>query len=82
MSYNPEEFIGCEITITNSNNKSQIGIKGTIINETKKTFTIQTNKQEKSKKTIIKQSCTFIINGKTMNGNDIAQRPEERIKKR
>lgn len=85
MSYNPEEFIGCELKVIDSNNKNQIGLNGTIIDETKKTFKIQT-KSTKNKtngeKTITKQGCTFTINGKTISGNDIVQRPEERIKKR
>ena len=79
MNYNPDEFIGCELTIVNSKNKSQIGLNGKIVDETKKTFTIIHKNEEKI---ITKQECTFIINGKTISGNDIAQRPEERIKKK
>ncbi len=77
--YHPEEFIGCKIKITASDNQSLKGLSGTIINETKCTFTIKDKKGER--KTILKQGSTFMISNKEIQGKDIAQRPEERIKK-
>lgn len=79
MTYHPEEFIGCELAVVDSNNKSQVGLTGKVVDETKKTFTIIHKNKETQ---ITKQGCTFTINGKTISGNDVAQRPEERIKKR
>ena len=42
------EFIGLTTTITSSSNPQLIGLNGTIINETKSMFTVNTNKGEKS----------------------------------
>jgi ribonuclease P protein subunit POP4 len=80
MTHNPEEFIGSELEIINARNKSLAGLRGKIIDETKKTFTITTSDSEE--KTILKNGCTFKINGKEINGGDIEMRPEERIKHR
>ncbi len=79
MTYHPDEFIGCELKIIDSKNKSQVGLTGKVVDETKKTFTIIHKETEKK---ITKQGCTFTINGKTVSGDEIVQRPEERIKKR
>ena len=72
-----EEFIGLELAIIASKNKGQINMKGTIINETKYTFTIHMQGTDKK---ILKKDATFLINGKTILGNKITKRPEERIK--
>ena len=55
----------------------KLEIKGTIINETKHTLTIKT---DKGNKTIIKNPHTIIINGEKINGKDINKRPEDRLK--
>ena len=77
----PHELIGEEMEVVNSTNKSNIGVKGKIINETKFTVEVEDNKK---KKTLLKRTVTFkllkkglIIDGKTIN-----RRPEERIKGR
>lgn len=72
-----EEFIGLELAIVASRNKGQVNMKGTIINETKHTFTIASQGKEKK---ILKKDATFLINGKTVIGNRITKRPEERLK--
>lgn len=76
-----QELIGLIIEITSSKNKSNIGMIGTIINETKNTITIM---QERPKK-LLKQNITFIttIDQKKVkiDGSILALRPEERIKK-
>lgn len=72
------EFIGSEIEVIDSKNKSLIGLKGKVINETKNTLTIKT---KDSRKKIIKEQITIKINEKVINGEKISIRPEERIKK-
>ncbi len=76
-----DEIIGKETEITNSTNKHNTGIKGTIINETKNTIQIQTNKGDKK---IMKKGNTFKINYKEHNisikGDLLIGTPEERIK--
>jgi ribonuclease P protein subunit POP4 len=77
----PEEFIGSEIQVTSARNKSLIGLKGKIVDETKKTFTITIKDGAAGKdKKILKEGCVFTINSKSIRGEDIAQRPEDRIK--
>ena len=71
------EYIGKTITIIKSNNKQQENITGKIIDETKNTFKIQTNK---NMITILKQGKTFKIQNETINGDTITKKPEERIK--
>jgi RNase P/RNase MRP subunit p29 len=51
--------------------------EGIIIDETKNTITIKT---EKKNITIIKKEATFKIDGKTVDGKKITKRPEDRIK--
>jgi ribonuclease P protein subunit POP4 len=74
------EFIGLDTKVINSSNSQVIGLNGTVINETKSMFTINT---EKGMKMIPKltNDWRFTINGKSMTvkGSTIAKRPFERI---
>jgi ribonuclease P protein subunit POP4 len=70
-------LIGEEAEITQSGNKTLVGIKGKIINETKETLTIKTT--EGTKKTI-KNTITIRINGQEISGKTLIGRQEERIK--
>ena len=73
------EFIGSEIKIVDSKNKSLIGLNGKIADETKNMFLLDSGKK------IIKSECTFKmkIKGKTVeiNGKVLVAKPEDRIKK-
>ncbi|MBI2507601.1 ribonuclease P protein subunit [Candidatus Woesearchaeota archaeon] len=73
------EFIGSEIKIIDSKNKSLIGINGKIADETKNMFMLDNGKK------IIKSECKFKmkIKGKTVeiNGKVLVARPEDRVKK-
>tara|TARA_B110000008_G_scaffold155897_1_gene156755 strand:+ start:371 stop:637 length:267 start_codon:yes stop_codon:yes gene_type:complete len=74
------EFIGLETKIINSSNPQVIGLNGTIINETKSMFTLNT---EKGMKRIPKltNDWGFSINNQnmTVKGSTITKRPFERI---
>lgn len=76
------ELIGKHVEITKANNKKIEGLKGTIINETKNTITVETNNEEK---TLIKDTITLKMkhNNKTfeINGKLLVNKPEDRIKK-
>jgi len=72
-----EELIGLNITVINSKNKSNIGLTGKIIDETKNTITI---KIKGSTKKIIKNNVELDIDGKKIEGKKLAVRPEERLK--
>ena len=74
------EFIGLETQIVDSTNQQVIGLNGTIINETKSMFTINTEKGMK----IIPKSTNewgFSIQGEKtiVNGSKIVKRSFERI---
>lgn len=77
------ELIGLKAEIVKSKNKSLIGLKGKIIDETRSMLTIETNKGEKK---IIKKGCTLKIKLNKevveIDGALLVGRPEKRIKKK
>jgi len=77
------EFIGAKVEVINSKNKHIIGLYGTIIDETKNTFKIET---ENGIKVVPKRGNTFIFYFKDywilVDGSIITERPWERIKKK
>ena len=74
------EFIGLDTKITSSTNPQIIGLNGTIIDETKSMFTINT---EKGTKNIAKNNndWKFTIQDKEIivKGSAIAKRPFDRL---
>jgi ribonuclease P protein subunit POP4 len=70
-------LIGEEAAVISADNKSLIGIRGKVTDETRNTITIET---EKGSKKIIKEQVTIKINEKTIEGKDIQGRTETRIK--
>lgn len=76
------ELIGLEVEVIDAKNKSLIGIKGKIVDETKNTFVIETNGKERK---LLKEQVTLIIDFKKekirVEGKLFLGRPEERIKK-
>lgn len=71
------ELIGKNIKIIKSNNKSLIGLKGFVIDESKNLLSVETNGKIRK---IIKDQCIFDVEGKEIEGRKITKRPEERIK--
>ena len=75
-------IIGREAEVINSNNRSLMGIKGEIIDETLKTIVILT---KNGRKVVPKDEVVLKVNLPsgyvTVEGKMIMQRPEERIKK-
>ena len=74
------ELIGCSVEIIDSENKSLIGIKGKIIDETKNMLTLDNQKKIIKDQSILKIEINkkkYQINGKLLVG-----RPEDRLKKR
>jgi len=77
------EFIGLEVEIVESKNKTQKGVKGRIVDETQKTIKIESKNKEK----IIPKNGSvlkFVLpNGERVKiiGDEIVFRPEERIRK-
>ena len=76
------EYIGANIKVVDAKNKSLIGLRGKVVDETKQTFTIEhNNKTKRLLKDQITITCT--MNNKTfrVEGALLVGRPEERIKK-
>lgn len=72
-----QEYIGLDTTIIESKNKSLIGVKGKIIDETKNTFKIKT---EKGIKMVMKNISTFRIGNQDIEGEKIMKKSYDRIK--
>jgi len=88
MSVSPSivqnEFIGLETKVVKSSNPHIVGIAGRVVNETRNTFTIL---QDIEEKVVAKDNTVFnfvIPNGTIVeiDGKVIIGRPEDRIKKR
>ncbi|MBN1280724.1 MAG: ribonuclease P protein subunit [Candidatus Thermoplasmatota archaeon] len=77
-----DELIGRTVTIIDCTDPTWVNRSGVIIDETQRTFLIETEQQQKR---IAKQTATFAFehHGKTIivKGNQLVYRPEERIKK-
>lgn len=77
------ELIGLECRIVKADNKSQVGIGGKIVDETRKTIDIET---AKGFRTIPKQGSVFrLVLGKEtveVPGDLLVAKPEDRIKKK
>ena len=79
---NIHELIGLDVIVVNSTNPPQRGIKGNIIDETRNTIVIET---DRGRKIIMKKGAKFRVKlgdkYLDINGDDINYRPHERIKK-
>jgi len=75
----PHELIGKEIEVIESKNKSNLHLKGKVIDETKNTLVIQDGD---GTKTLMKENIVFRIIGTDLviKGETINKRPEERTK--
>jgi len=76
------DWIGLMVEVIESPNKSEVGIKGEVVDETQNTLKIMT---EKGLKVVAKRGRTFRVwyKGKIMRikGDLINFRPEDRIKR-
>jgi len=76
------ELIGMKVKIKKCNDPNWEGKKGLVIDETKNTFLIKIEKEEKR---IAKKSAIFEFEYEdekiSLNGSDIIYKPEDRIKK-
>lgn len=73
-----DELIGREVEITKSSDRSLVGIKGRIVDETMHLLVIERSGREIR---VPKAACTFTIDGVRIEGRWIVARPEDRIKK-
>jgi len=75
------ELIGLSIEIVDAKNKSLIGIRGKIIDETKSMIVIKSNKIKKLIKSQIRMKIKMKDKMIEIDGKEIVGRPEDRIKK-
>ena len=77
------ELIGLKAEVSNSTDARRIGLKGTIVDETKNTFTLDSCGKEK---VLPKKEITLTVSlgddKATIDGKSILYRPEERTKKK
>ena len=77
------ELIGLTIKVTGARNPSIIGMRGTIVHETRNTLKVRTDAGEK---TLVKNQVTLATNVNSMavevDGALLVGRPEERLKKK
>jgi ribonuclease P protein subunit POP4 len=78
------ELIGLEVKILDSTNLSQIGLSGRVVDETRQTLSLETDKGVKS---FAKDLCVFLFylpGGESVRveGRLLVSRPEDRIKKK
>lgn len=75
----PHELIGVEIEVLAATNRSLVGLRGRVCDETKTLLKLVVGKAVKS---LLKKNITFIIKktGLRLTGQEIGGQPEERIK--
>lgn len=78
------EFIGLDANVVSSSNQNVVGIMGKVDNETRNTFTIL---QDSEEKVVIKDTAVFdfVLHDGTIveiDGKVLMGRPEDRIKRR
>lgn len=73
-------FIGKPLSVCEASNAHYVGLAGTIVDETKNSFRIETDTGVE--KVILKKGTCFLIEGNLIPGNEITKRLEDRIKNR
>ncbi len=78
------ELIGLEVKVVSSANSQLMGLKGTVIDESRNMLKVETGKGEK---TLAKEYCTFSFHLPSgewvkVQGSLLVARPEDRIKKK
>ena len=77
-----DNLIGELVLITHSKNKTLIGVKGRVVDETKNTFTIEV---KDSNKKVLKKEVRFMITtqgDREIDGRHFIGLPAERLKKK
>ncbi len=78
------ELIGLMMEVEESSNKDMVGLRGRVVDETRNTFVIETERKEE--KRIPKAGNVFIFSLEDgvrarVSGNMLIARPEDRIKR-
>ena len=75
----PRELIGETIKVIQSTNKQLLGLRGTIVDETKNTLIIE---HDGKSTVLLKSAVTFRLSasGRILEGKELLRAPEERLK--
>ncbi len=71
------DLIGRRIVVLEASNKDLVGIAGEVVDETKNTLRVRTDRGEK---TVLKEQVTIDVDGTRIEGALLTQRPEKRTK--
>ena len=72
------ELIGSAVVVLDAPNKSLVGLRGVVVDETQYTIVIKTTQNQKR---VFKRGATFRFGTTTIKGDEITKRPEDRVKK-
>jgi ribonuclease P protein subunit POP4 len=76
------ELIGLQARVTKASDRSLTGLSGKIVDETLQTVTLETPRGEKRvAKAAVTLEITFPSGPAEFAGSELAQRPDERLKK-
>lgn len=80
MSARKQEYIGLEVEVAASPDPSTVGLRGTVVDETKHTFVVRGGGRDRR---IPKRGARFRfpLAGIEVAGDEILFRPEDRVKK-
>ena len=81
MSHRKREYIGLEVVVLGSTDPSLAGLRGTVVDETKNTFVVRGGGKDRR---VPKKGARFGFSadgGFEVSGDEIAFRPEDRVKK-
>ncbi len=75
----PHELIGQDVEVVMSLNKSQVGLQGKIVDETKETVVIQ---KGNTRKRVSKRGTELMLvsSKRKISGEEVLRRSEERLK--
>lgn len=73
------DLVGRTVTVVEAENPSLAGITGEVVDETKQTLRVRTDRGEK---TLLKEQITIEVDGVRIEGRLLTQRPEKRTKLR
>lgn len=74
-----QELVGRTAHVVDAKNQDLVGLTGMVIDETKETLRIRTDRGEK---TLIKEQITIEVDGVQIDGQYLTARPEKRTKLR
>lgn len=75
------DLVGLKVRVASSTDPTQIGVTGTVVDETQRTLVVSTGSREKAIPKV-SSSFAFYLPGEVMvDGSSIAYSPEERLKR-